>query len=393
MGAHAILSPSASHRWLNCTTAPSLEINLPEDTSVYAEEGTLAHAICECKLRELNGEGRAEDLYIKEFGKAWTEEALYQSEMEETSDYYRDIVAEKLAKACKRSVDAVLLIEVKLDFSSWIPEGFGTADAVIVSNRIIDIIDYKHGRGVAVSAKNNPQMMTYALGACELFSIEYTFENVAMTIVQPRIDNTNSWELPFDALQAWGREVLTPKAKEAFNGTLGCHTETKAGEWCKFCKARATCRVRAEFAQGLLKNGDPQQLSPDEIGELLPIASFVEDWCSDIKEHALALMLNGTPIAGYKVVEGRSTRKITNTDALSQKLLGAGISEDSIYKPRELNGIGALEKVVGKKLFAELSEGLIEKPKGKPTIAVEGDPRKAYSTIDDDFSHIINNND
>lgn len=390
MAQHAILSPSASHRWLNCTTAPSLEIKIPEETSVYAEEGTLAHAICECKLHELKGEGKAEDLYKKEFGRDWTDEELYQPEMEETSDYYRDIVAQKLADMKVRTPDAELLIEVTLDFSSWIPEGFGTADAVIVGEGEIDIIDYKHGRGVAVSATNNPQMMTYALGACELFDIEYKFDLVTMTIVQPRIDNTNAWKLPYDALIAWGNEVLTPKAKEAFNGTLGCETTTKAGKWCKFCKARAICRERAEFAEGLLKYDDPKVLSPEEISKLLPIASFVKDWCSDIETHALALMLEGTTVEGYKVVAGRSTRKITDSKKLAQSLVNAGIPEDSIYKPRELNAIGTLEKLVGKNAFFELSEGCISKAKGKPTIATADDPRAAYSTIEDDFSHIIN---
>lgn len=390
-GTHAILSPSASHRWLNCTTAPSLEIKMPDDTSVFAEEGTLAHAICECKLHELNGDGKAEELYIKEHGRAWENEELYSSEMEETSDYYRDIVAEKLAAMCKRSPDAVLLIEVKLDFSTWIPEGFGTADAVIVGEGEIDIIDYKHGRGVAVSANKNPQMMTYALGACESFELEYSFDKVTMTIVQPRIDNTNSWQLPYDALKAWGNDVLIPKAREAFNGTLGCNTTTKAGEWCKFCKARATCRERAEFAKGLLEYGNPKTLSPKEIGKLLPIAAFVKEWCSDLETHALALMLDGTPVEGYKVVMGRSLRKVTNSEQLARNMLDAGISADMIYKPRELKAIGELEKLVGKNAFSELSEGCIEKPAGKPTIATENDPRKAYSSIEDDFSHIIDN--
>lgn len=390
MEKHAILSPSASHRWLNCTAAPALEAKMPEETSKYAEEGTLAHAICEAKLHELVDGIRAEDYYKKETGHAWTEHELYQPEMEETSDYYRDVVAEKLNAMRKRTPDALLLIEVRLDFSKYIPEGFGTADAVVIGDGEIDVIDYKHGKGVKVDSYHNPQMMTYALGACERFGFEYRLGEVTMTIVQPRIDNTSTWELPYDALEAWGNEVLKPKAKEAFNGTLGCKTEVVVGEWCRFCKVKQQCKARAEAATGLLQNGDARLLSPQEISELLPKASVVKDWCSDIEEYALSLMLQGENIEGFKVVEGRSLRKISDPKTLYRVLIDSGYDEATILKPKELRSLSELEKLIGKKQFQECAADYIVKPKGKPTIALSSDKRKEFSTFDDDFSHIIN---
>ncbi len=390
MEKHAILSPSASHRWMNCTAAPSMEADIPEETTVYAEEGTLAHAICEAKLHELIDGISAEEYYKKENGCLWTEHNLYQPEMEETSDYYRDVVAEKLSVARKRTPDALLLIEVKLDFSKYIPKGFGTADAIIVGDGELDVIDYKHGKGVKVDSYRNPQMMTYALGACERFGFEFRLDDVTMTIVQPRIDNTSTWDLPYKALEAWGDEVLKPKANEAFNGTLGCKTEVVVGEWCKFCKARKQCKKRAEAAVSLLQNGDARLLSTQDIARLLPQASLVKDWCTDLEEHALSVMLNGEQIEGFKIVEGRSVRKISNTEELYCILKDKGYDDTALLKPKELRSLTELEKLIGKKQFQEVAGDYIVKPKGKPTIAPSTDKRKEFSTSDDDFSHIIN---
>ena len=388
MAEHAILSPSASHRWLKCTSAPSLEMEFPDETTTYAEEGTLAHAICEAKLHELLGECTAKEYYLKENGKDWTEHELYKPEMEDTSDYYRDVVAQKLVEQRKHTPDTQLLIEVRLDFSTWLPKGFGTADAVIVANKHIDIIDYKHGKGVKVESERNPQMMIYALGACELFGFDYGLDEVTMTIVQPRINNTSTWDIPYTALAKWGEEVLRPKAEEAFGGTLGCVTNTAVGEWCRFCKAKHACKARANAALELIEQGDPRTLSPKEISELLAKAKAVEDWCKDINEYALGLMLQGTEIEGYKVVEGRSTRKIADEKALLQALKNAGYEEGMFYKPQELVTLTEMERLVGKKAFAAISEGYIERPKGKPTIALASDKRERFSTLIDDFSHV-----
>ena len=391
MAEHAILSPSASHRWLKCTSAPALEMTFPDETSSYAEEGTLAHAICEAKLHELIGDKSAKEYYKAEFGADWTEHTLYKPEMEDTSDYYRDVVAQKLAEQRKRTPDAQLLIEVRLDFSKWLPKGFGTADAVIVGDGEIDVIDYKHGKGVKVDSTSNPQMMIYALGACELFGFDYGIDYVTMTIVQPRIDNTSTWEIPCKVLYKWGDEVLKPKAEEAFGGTLGCVTNTEVGEWCRFCKAKHACKARANAALELIEVSDPRTLSPKEVAEMLPKAESVKDWCTDLNEYALGLMLSGTEIEGYKVVEGRSTRKISDEKGLVKAMVNAGVDKELLYKPQELRTITDLERVVGKKAFTAIANDFIEKPKGKPTIASESDKRERFSTINDDFSHVIDN--
>lgn len=391
MAEHAILSPSASHRWLHCTAAPALEQEFPETTSSFAEEGTLAHAICEAKLHELrNPLLHAHDYYKAENnGKDWTEHPLYKAEMEDTSDYYRDIVAHKLTEQRKKTPDAQLLIEVRLDFSTWMPKGFGTADAVIVSDGEIDVIDYKHGKGVKVDSQRNPQMMIYALGACELFDFEYDIKEVTMTIVQPRIDNTSTWEIPRSVLDKWGDEVLRPGAEEAFGGTLGCATNTAVGEWCRFCKAKQSCKARANAAMELIEAGDPRTLSPKEVSELLTKAKAVEDWCKDINEYALGLMMSGTEVEGFKVVEGRSIRKITNEQELVRIMVGSGIAEDDLYKPKELKTLTELERLVGKRAFSAISEGCVEKSKDKPTIALATDKREPYSSLNDDFAHLI----
>lgn len=389
---HAVLAASASHRWLHCTAAPSLEMKEEDTSSQYAEEGTLAHAICEAKLKEFRDPSKSAEQYYAEEngGHKWSEHKLYLPEMEDTSDYYRDVVAMKLARQRLKTYDAKLLIEVRLDFSRWIPQGFGTADAVIIGDGEIDVIDYKHGKGVRVASEQNPQMMIYALGAYDLFNFEYKVNNITMTIVQPRIDNTSTWTLPCSSLLKWGDEVLASKAREAFNGTLGCETNTQVGCWCRFCKVKHSCVARAKEALCLLDKGDPRLLTTDEVAELLPRAENVKDWCNDLETYALGLMLGGSGVDGYKVVEGRSTRKVKDSAGLVNALRGHDFKDDDIFKPRELRSLTDLERLVGKKVFATEYGGFLERPKGKPTIAPASDKRPEYSTISEDFSHIIN---
>lgn len=388
--AHALLSPSSSHRWLHCTSAPSLERDMPDGSSVYAEEGTLAHAICEAKLRELRDGVTAEDWYKRQEGTAWTEHPLYKAEMEETTDYYRDVVAQKWLQAKSISEDAELLIEVALDFGAWIPGGFGTADALIACDGEINVIDYKHGKGVEVSAQDNTQMMIYALGACKVYGLEYDIRNVCMTIVQPRIDNTSVWSIPKTLLYKWADEVLIPKAQEAYSGTLGCETHTEVGEWCKFCKAKAICRAKVEASLKMLGKGDPRLIANDEIAELLPKAKLLQDWYADLEAHALSVILNGEKIEGYKVVAGRSNRKISEPMKLAEILTAEGLDDTMIYRPRELRTLGDLEKMVGKARFGEIAQDCIVKPMGAPTLVKSSDKRQEYSVLTSDFSHILN---
>lgn len=380
MGAHALLSPSSASRWLNCTAAPHLEADMPDVSSGFAVEGTLAHAYCAKKLKTFLGlPTEHEDKEIAELADYHT------GEMDEYTDAYATIVIEKYNAARAITPDAQLLVETRLDFSEHIPDSFGTADAIIIADGTMDVIDFKYGKGVSVSAFKNPQMQIYALGAYDKFSFEYRIDRVRMTIIQPRIDNLSDYELSVSDLMAWTDEVLTPRAQEAFSGK---GTQTP-GEWCRFCKVKSRCRALAnQSLKTALEKPDPQLLNPQELADVLPKLETIKIWLTGIEEYALHTALSGTTVPGWKVVEGRSTRKITNPTAVSDALSGAGIGHDLIYKPQELLPITELEKLVGKKQFAALCAQWISKPQGKPTLVPESDKRQAINTVEDDFADI-----
>lgn len=380
MGAHALLSPSSASRWLNCTAAPHLEADMPDVSSGFAVEGTLAHAYCAKKLKTFLGlPTEHEDKEIAELADYHT------GEMDEYTDAYATIVIEKYNAARAITPDAQLLVETRLDFSEHIPDSFGTADAIIIADGTMDVIDFKYGKGVSVSAFKNPQMQIYALGAYDKFSFEYRIDRVRMTIIQPRIDNLSDYELSVSDLMAWTDEVLTPRAQEAFSGQ---GTQTP-GEWCRFCKVKSRCRALADQSlKTALEKPDPQLLNPQELADVLPKLETIKIWLTGIEEYALHTALSGTAVPGWKVVEGRSTRKITNPTAVSDALSGAGIGRDLIYKPQELLPITELEKLVGKKQFAALCAQWISKPQGKPTLVPESDKRQAINTVEDDFADI-----
>lgn len=380
MGAHALLSPSSASRWLNCTAAPHLEADMPDVSSGFAVEGTLAHAYCAKKLKTFFGlPTEHEDKEIAELADYHT------GEMDEYTDAYATIVIEKYNAARAITPDAQLLVETRLDFSEHIPDSFGTADAIIIADGTMDVIDFKYGKGVSVSAFKNPQMQIYALGAYDKFSFEYRIDRVRMTIIQPRIDNLSDYELSVSDLMAWTDEVLTPRAQEAFSGK---GTQTP-GEWCRFCKVKSRCRALAnQSLKTALEKPDPQLLNPQELADVLPKLETIKIWLTGIEEYALHTALSGTTVPGWKVVEGRSTRKITNPTAVSDALSGAGIGHELIYKPQELLPITELEKLVGKKQFAALCAQWISKPQGKPTLVPESDKRQAINTVEDDFADI-----
>lgn len=380
MGAHALLSPSSASRWLNCTAAPHLEADMPDVSSGFAVEGTLAHAYCAKKLKTFLGlPTEHEDKEIAELADYHT------GEMDEYTDAYATIVIEKYNAARAITPDAQLLVETRLDFSEHIPDSFGTADAIIIADGTMDVIDFKYGKGVSVSAFKNPQMQIYALGAYDKFSFEYRIDRVRMTIIQPRIDNLSDYELSVSDLMAWTDEVLTPRAQEAFSGK---GTQVP-GEWCRFCKVKSRCRALADQSlQTALEKPDPQLLNPQELADVLPKLETIKIWLTGIEEYALHTALSGTTVPGWKVVEGRSTRKITNPTAVSDALSGAGIGRDLIYKPQELLPITELEKLVGKKQFAALCAQWISKPQGKPTLVPESDKRQAINTVEEDFADI-----
>lgn len=380
--AHALLSPSAAHRWINCTAAPRLEADVEDKGSEFAAEGTLAHAYCAQKLKAFLGlptEGEAKEI-------AELNDRYHTGEMDEYTDTYKTIVLEKFNAARAKTKDALLLIETRLDFSGYVPDAFGTADAIIIADGTMEVIDFKYGKGVKVLAVDNPQMKIYALGAYEKFSFEYKIDRVRMTIIQPRIENFSEWELSVSELMAWTDGVLTPKAQQAYKGD----GPQVPGDWCQFCKVKSNCRALTQKCIEAAKNNpDPKLISLDELAtDVLPMLATVKTWLAGVEDYALQQALSGVQLAGWKVVEGRSVRKITDQDGAALALNKAGYKTTEIYKPQELRNITDLEKLTGKKQFAVICGDFIEKPQGKPTLAPESDKRPAIDPLSDDFKDI-----
>ena len=378
--AHALLSPSASHRWLHCTAAPRLEAQEPDEGSDYAREGTLAHAICENKLKSwLNEQGASYEIDDTEVKELWQD--YYQPEMDNYTDEYVSIIKEKYAAALATTPDAKLHIEQRVDLTEYIPDLFGTADAIIIADGTMEVVDFKYGKGVRVDAYDNPQMKIYALGAWLLLSMEYNIETVKMTIVQPRMDNISEFELTATDLTVWGEQTLKPKAQEALSGGTQA-----AGEWCQFCKVKNKCRALMKAAFDAYDAfPDPALLTLEELPEALAKLPLVKTWMTGVEEYALGLMMQGNRIEGYKVVEGRSMSKIVDPESARNALNAAGYDDADILKPQELRTITDLEKLVGKKQFTELVGAYVEKPQGKPTIAKATDKRPEYNSVINDF--------
>ncbi len=377
---HAVLSASGAHRWLNCTASARLEEKYESTQTKYTMEGTLAHELAELKLRKTY-----ETMSTKTYNarlKEIKENELYKPEMEAHTDTY----AEYIKSIMYTSKSPYINIEYKTDFSKYVPEGFGTTDCVIVEGNTLHVIDFKYGQGVAVSAENNPQMMLYALGIYEAVSMIYNIEKVNLTIVQPRLDNISEYETTVSELINWGENTVKSKAEEAFMG-LGTF---EPGEWCRFCKAKGECRARAERnleAVEELQNHDARLLENFEIGNILMQCKDVEDWLKDLRETALNKILNGEKVEGWKAVEGRSNRIITDIDKAFELLKENGFNEAVLYERKPLS-LTELEKLVGKKKFGELMTEFIEKPKGKPALVEICDKRPDYAigtTAEEDF--------
>ena len=367
---HAVLSASSSERWLHCPPSARLCETYEDRGSDYAAEGTDAHALCEYKLRRALGmeaEDPTEHL-------SW-----YNEEMNDCADGYAEYVLEQVEAAKQTCTDPVVLIEQRVDFSRWVEDGFGTADALIISDGTLRICDYKHGMGVLVRAAKNPQLMCYALGALELFDNLYDITTVSMTIYQPRRDNVDTFEIPKADLYRWAEEVLKPAAELAFagDGNFLC------GEYCNFCKAKNDCRARAEANLTLARYEFklPPLLTDEEIEDILAKVDDLVAWASDIKEYALQQALSGKEWIGWKLVEGRSNRRYVNEGIV------AGIVEQAGFDPyeRQVLGVTAMQKLLGKSRFDELLSAFVEKPQGKPTLAPESDKRPAISTAQSDF--------
>lgn len=368
--AHAILSASSSHRWLNCPLSARLCETYEDKGSDYAAEGTDAHSLCEYKLRKALGMEATDPTE----NLTW-----YNEEMGDCANGYASYILELVEPAKEACADPVVLIEQRVDFSRWVEQGFGTSDAIIISDGTLHVVDYKHGLGILVEADNNPQMMCYAIGALELFDAIYDIDTVAMTIYQPRRQNISTFEMSKDDLYRWADEVLKPTAELAFasNGNFLC------GEWCGFCKAKHECRARAE-ANLMLAQYDfklPPLLEDTEIEVILSHAYQLVSWVNDIKEYALQQAISGKEWTGFKLVEGRSNRRYTDEAAVTQTVTNAG------FDPYEhkLLGITAMQRLLGKKRFDELLSAYIEKPQGKPTLVPESDKRPVMNNAKTDF--------
>lgn len=371
MAAHAILSASASHRWLSCPPSARLCADKEDTASEYALQGTDAHTLCEYKLKKAIG------MKTRNPTKSLS---YYDEEMEQCAEEYATFcssVVEEVKQICK---DPVVLIEQKLDFSQYVPEGFGTGDCVIIGDGTLHVIDYKHGKGVEVMADNNPQMMCYALGALYLFDGIYDISEVSMTIFQPRRENVSTFVMKKEDLYSWAETVLAPTAKLAFDG----EGEFKAGSHCQFCRVKAICRKRMEYNMEMAKYDFemPATLEEAEIAVILTKADELVAWATDVKEYALQQAVSGTHYDGFKVVEGRSNRKYTDEDAVAEVVKNAG--KDPYEK--KLLGITAMTSVLGKKKFEELLGAFVYKPQGKPTLVPESDKRPAINTAKEDFS-------
>ena len=366
---HALLSASSAHRWLHCTGSPLLEKDFPDSTSVYAQEGTLAHEFCELKLKKYTTM-MPKGAYTRAHNKIMKSE-LWQNEMESTSETYLEYV-KGIMLAC--DTKPVVVIEKRVDFSRYVPEGFGTADCLILAGDTLHVVDYKHGKGVIVDADHNPQMMLYALGAMDEFALVYRFETVHMTIVQPRVNNISEFTMSAEDLRSWGESVVKPKAEAAVSG----NGEFEAGDWCRFCRAKRQCRTRYEANDTLYtelsERHDPRLITLDELGEYLKRGKDMAAWLEDMKEYALSESLAGADVPGWKAVEGRGSRAFTDTDEAVDILIKNGIDESVLYERRVLT-LAQMEKAVGKKAFGEIVGNLVVKNPGKPTLVEESDKR------------------
>ena len=366
---HALLGASSSARWLVCTPSARLEAMFPDEQSPYAAEGTVAHDLAEAILRH------------KLEGKKAPKLDDYSTEMVEAVNRYVDICEEKVNEARARSSDAEVMIEAKLDFSRWVPEGFGTGDMVIVADGILEVIDLKYGKGVPVSAVENTQMRLYALGAYDVNEFLYDVKSVRMTIVQPRLDSVSTDEMTLEELLDWGEEIK-PIAQRAWEGVGEC----TPCDYCNFCKARHTCRALADTClTAFYKDGGKlnQLLTDQEVSDILAMKDLITKWIKGVYDFAYEKALSGEKQwPGYKLVEGTSRRTITDPDAAAQTLLDNGYKEKDIFKPRELEGITNLQKVLGKKGVAKYLEAYIDKPEGKPTLVPDSDKRPAINTVE-----------
>lgn len=373
MTSHALLSASSASRWIACPPSVRLTEEIPDQTSTFAQEGTDAHELCAYLVEKALGRKARDPTDSLEY---------YSEEMQECAEEYRNYVLAQIEMAKSRSPDPLVLIEQRLNFARWVPDGFGTGDCVIVADGLLQVIDYKHGLGILVEADHNPQMMCYALGALDIFEGLYDIETITMTIFQPRRGNISTFELTKDELLDWAEKELAPKAQLAYKG----QGEMQSGKHYQFCKLKAVCRKRAEdnLALARMEFADPSTLDAQDIAEILPKIDQLTSWANDVKAYAFEEATAWRIIPGYKLVEGRSTRKFTDESKVAQAVLDIGLDP---YEKKLLT-ITAMSKLLGKKQFNDLLGGLIFKPSGKPQLVPLDDSRQEMNLATNDFNEV-----
>lgn len=373
---HALLGPSGAYQWMNCTPSVRLEesLDLPDKDSTYTQEGTLAHRLGELFLRR-----EWEKMDITRELEGVRQDPNWSRAMEEHLAGYADFVAQCMAEARNRCADPQIYIEREVHFEDYVPEGFGTSDALILSDGLMEVIDLKYGAGVPVSAVGNVQMRLYALGCYLALGWAYDVPEIRMTIYQPRLGNISSDTIARETLLDWAERELKPKAAQAWAGTGDYHPGI---ETCRWCRAAPICRARSDYQQELAAYdfADPPTLSNEEIAQILIRAPDLLRWTKQVENWALDAALNhGAVFPGFKLVEGKSNRKYADPAAIAAALLANGCAEEDIYKPRELLGLTAMEKKIGKSRLNQWAGAYIIKPPGAPTLAEENDKRPTYT--------------
>lgn len=388
---HALLSASGAGRWLNCTPSAKLEDEYGEKkSSVYAQEGTLAHELSELYLRKDTLNSISEQDFDQRLEEIMTND-LFSEEMLEVVPIYTDYCSEQLAEAKTENPLAVMEIEQKLDLTEYVPESFGTADCVVINDNLMEVIDLKYGKGVPVYAEWNKQLMLYGLGALQKYDTMYDITEVRLTIVQPRINNISSWQISVEELRKWAEEELRPRAELAFEGK----GELNAGDWCRFCAVRNQCRKLYEQQLEIAQHefAEPALLTDNEIADIVRRTPKLIEWANSIAEYAQKKAIEeNKQWPGLKLVEGISRRKWVDEDQASNAIFARcpELSEDEIFNMK-LKPITSIEKIVGKKRFEEILSDVVVKPQGKPTLVPLEDKRPAmgYNQAQLDFAEEV----
>lgn len=377
---HAKLGPSSALRWLNCTPSAELESHFPSTSSKYADEGTLAHSIVEERLNRVI-KGKPRGVTGARLKKKEEEMGKSDAYFVDHCDEYVTFVTNLFDKLKADKKEPVMFSERQVEFTEWVPDGFGTTDTIIIADGTMYVFDFKFGANVRVSAELNPQLRLYALGAYNEFSILYDIDTVVTYIIQPRVENgTSNEEISVNDLLEWANTYVKPRAALAAEGSGECIE----GAWCKFCRAKTICKARAvrylDFLHETMQA--PKLLSNEELARILPLAEYITGWARELKDWMLDQAVNrDESYPGYKLVEGRSNRVVLNEAALASKLEKAGYKDIYVLK-----GLTDLESICGKARFAEIAGGLVDKPTGKPTLVPEEDPRPAIGRGKDMFN-------